>query len=139
MSDDEADLDLLALLRQHLGLGPPDPSLPPDTRVLKDAQYICDNSVDVAIDMQGTRYAAERIWNCMQKREYSTESWYSNGLHPTGKDEAALDFIFTMDLLNFSFWSSENTESRYSVEYNGQKWTGYWSLIAALRRALDEG
>jgi hypothetical protein len=139
MSDDEADLELLALLRQHLGLGPRDPSLPPDTRVLKDAQFVCDNSIDVAIDMRGTRDAAERIWKCMQKREYTTESWYNHELHPSTKDEAALNFIFTMDLLNFSFWSAKSHEERFSIEYNGTKWTGYWSLVAALRRALDEG
>jgi hypothetical protein len=48
-------------------------------------------------------------------------------------------FIFTMDLLNFSFWSEEEEDERFSIEYKGKKWTGYWSLVAALQRALDEG
>lgn len=44
-----------------------------------------------------------------------------------------------MDLLNFSFWSEKNEDERFAVEYEGQKWTGYNSLVAALQRALDEG
>jgi hypothetical protein len=139
MSDDEADPELLALLRQHLGLGPANPGLPPETHILRDAEFIYDNSIDVAIDMRGTQNAAECIWNCMQKQAYSPETWYTHGLHPTSKDEAALNFIFTMDLLNFSFWSEKPAEERFGVEYNGTKYTGYWSLVAALRRALDEG
>jgi hypothetical protein len=31
------------------------------------------------------------------------------------------------------------TQDRYQVEYRGQRWTGYNSLVACLRRALDEG
>lgn len=139
MSDDEAGPELLALLRAHLGLGPPDPSLPPNTHVLRDAQYVYDNSVDVALDMQGTRQAAEQIYAAMQKSQYSTSSWYLHELHPQGRDEKALEFIFTMDLLNFSFWSEKDESTRFAVEYNGQRYTGYWSLVAALRRGLDEG
>jgi len=47
-------------------------------------------------------------------------------------------FIFLVDLLNFSFWSQEPGESRFAIEYRGRKWTGYWSLVAALRRAVDD-
>jgi hypothetical protein len=42
-----------------------------------------------------------------------------------------------MDLLNFSFWSTEAC-APFTVEYNGQKYTGYWSLIAAIRRGLPK-
>jgi hypothetical protein len=42
-----------------------------------------------------------------------------------------------MDLLNFSFWSSLPPASRYQVLYKSQTYTGYWSLVACLRRALD--
>lgn len=53
--------------------------------------------------------------------------------------ENIVNFIFTMDLLNFSFWSSEDdVNKQYGVDYRGKKWTGYWSLVASLQRALDE-
>ncbi len=139
MSDDEADPELLALLRQSLGLGPGISTAPPSTGVLKSAQYICDNAIDVAISSGGTKTAAETIWGLMQAKRYSTETWSSHELHPKTKDEATVNFIFTMNLLNFSFWSELPPEERFTVEYRGHRWTGYWSLVAALQRALDEG
>lgn len=139
MSDDEADPELLALLRQSLGLGPNSSTAPPSTGVLRSAEYICDNAIDVAISTEGTKTAAETIWHLMQQKHYSTETWSSHELHPQTKDEATVNFIFTMNLLNFSFWSELQSDKRYAVEYKGRTWTGYWSLVAALQRALDEG
>ncbi|KAF1989304.1 hypothetical protein K402DRAFT_410942 [Aulographum hederae CBS 113979] len=139
MSDDEADPELLELLRKSLGIGTADPNAPPETKVLDGAKYIYDNSIDVALDMYGTRAAADIIWKQMQERSYSTKTWSEYELHPKSKDEETLNFIFTMDLLNFSFWSMRGPDDRYAVEYKGKKWTGYWSMLAALHRALDEG
>ena len=140
MSDDEADPELLALLRKSLGLGggAANPRAA-ETKVLENAQYVFDNAIDVALDSGKTKAAAEMIWQAMQKKDYSTYTWSEHELHPKTKDEATLDFIFTMDLLNFSFWSEEMDESkRFAIEYKGKRWTGYWSLVAALRRALEE-
>ena len=139
MSDDEADPELLALLRQSLGLGPNSSTASPSTGVLRSAEYIYDNSIDVAISSSGTKAAAATIWRSMQEKHYSTETWSSHELHPQAKDESSLNFIFTMNLLNFSFWSELPAKERFAVEYKGRHWTGYWSLVAALQRALDEG
>jgi hypothetical protein len=189
MSDSEPDLELLELLRQHLGVSPR-PGAPPTTNVLRDAEFIADNSVDVAIDMTGTKAVAAKVYRALQGRPLPDQSgWAANGLHPTvanvGKGAAVvvvakaeeehvagdgevtmedravvvteeaeadvetnvevdgatkvLEFVFTMDLLNFCFWSEKDEESRFAVQYQGKRWTGYWSLIAALRRALDDG
>ncbi|KAJ9192107.1 hypothetical protein DTO164E3_8524 [Paecilomyces variotii] len=140
MSDDEADPELLELLRKSLGLGggrstPP----PPETKVLESAQFIFDNSIDVALSVPKTKEAAEIIWRLMQEKGYSTKTWSEHELHPKTKDESTVEFIFTMDLLNFSFWSEETDQSRrFAIEYHDRRWTGYWSLVAALQRALDE-
>jgi hypothetical protein len=138
MSDDEADPELLALLRQHLQ-GSRITAVEPETHVLAGAEYVCDNAIDVAIDMQSTKKASAMIYGEMQKREYSAKTWASHDLHPQIKDESTVAFIFTMDLLNYSFWSEKDNDERFAIEYKGQKWTGYSSLVAALRRALDEG
>lgn len=42
-----------------------------------------------------------------------------------------------IDTLNFSFWSA--TDTLFTVNFNGKKYTGYWSLCAAINRALAEG
>ena len=136
--DDEVDQELVALLRQSLGLGASSQPKPTDTGVLDSATHIYNNSIDVAVDMFGTKRAAAHIWQNMQRREYSTQTWSEHELHPKAKDEATLNFIFTMDLLNFCFWSDEQ-DRKFTVEYRDKHWTGYWGLVAALHRAIDEG
>ncbi|KAI9744894.1 MAG: hypothetical protein M1818_001819 [Claussenomyces sp. TS43310] len=137
MSDDEADPELLALLRQAL-LGHAVPVEEAETRVLESAEYVYNNAIDVAIDSRSTKAAASMIYEQMQKKEYSTKTWSSHDLHPKTKDERTVAFIFVLDLLNFSFWSDKSEEERFAIEYQGKRWTGYWSLVAALQRALDE-
>ncbi|CAI4217207.1 unnamed protein product [Parascedosporium putredinis] len=138
MSDDEVDLELLELLRQHVQ-GKLKVSDEPETEVLDGAEYIYDNSIDVALDMRACKQAASSIHALMQQKSYSTSTWSEHVLHPKEKDASTLAFIFTMDLLNFSFWSELPEEERFAVEYQGQVWTGYWSLVASLQRALEEG
>lgn len=140
MSDREADSELLELLRASLGLGHNNLPEHAQTRVLEDAEYVSDNSIDVALDSQGTKAAADKIWTSMQKKGYSAQAWSEHELHPKAEDGSTVDFIFMMDLLNFSFWSEKSDpKDRFAVQYRGKLWTGYWSLVAALRRALEEG
>ena len=136
MSDDEADPELLALLAQALGLGPK-VSRQPKLTVLEDAEFLYDNATDVAVDMRGTKLAAETIWSLVQEKDFSTRAWSQHELHPKAKDEGTVDFIFLMDLLNFSFWSDE--KDAFTVKYHDKRWTGYWSLVACIQRALEEG
>jgi hypothetical protein len=138
MSDDEADPELLALLRAHLQ-GKLNLSEEPETGVLEGAEYVYDNSIDVALDMRSTKNAAAAIYEQMQVKNYSTATWSEHELHPKTKDEAAVAFIFTMDLLNFSFWSELPDDRRFAVTFRDKTWTGYWSLVASLQRALEEG
>ncbi len=138
MSDDEADPELLALLRQHY-FGKVTVDEDAETGVLESAEYVYDNAIDVALDMRPCKNAAEAIHSQMQLKNYSAATWGEHELHPTARDESTVAFIFTMDLLNFSFWSERAAADRFAVEYRGKTWTGYWSLVAALQRALEEG
>ena len=140
MSDDEVDHELLALLRKSLGIDGYGTPSPAETKVLEGAEHVYDNSIDVAIDMRGAKVAASNIWKCMQEKKVGFSSWSEHELHPKEKNENTVEFIFLMDLLNFSFWSGKpNPEQAFAVEYRGKRWTGYWSLVAALQRALEEG
>lgn len=138
MSDDEADPELLELLRQHFQ-GKLNIEQESETGVLEGAEFVYDNGIDVAIDMRASKNAAEIIYTQMQEKSFSTATWSEHELHPKTKDESTVAFIFTMDLLNFSFWSELDDEERFAVEYRGKRWTGYWSLVASLQRALEEG
>ena len=140
MSDDEADPELLALLRESLALNGTANSRSVDTRVLESAEYVYDNSVDVALDMHSTKAAASAIWNLMQEKDYSCKTWSEHELHPKAKNESTVNFIFIMDLLNFCFWSNnEESVGEFYIDFQQKRWTGYWSLVASLQRALDEG
>ncbi|KAL6719382.1 hypothetical protein ACLMJK_003621 [Lecanora helva] len=140
MSDDEVGTDLLELLRQSLGVGGDNAPRPAETGVLGDAEYVYDNATDVAIDMQGTKAAAATIWSLIKEKDYSTREWSKHELHPKVKDESTVDFIFLMDLINFSFWSDRDEPTqRFAVNFRDKTWTGYWSLVAAIQRALDDG
>ncbi|KAI9780573.1 MAG: hypothetical protein M1816_002823 [Peltula sp. TS41687] len=136
---DAPDLELLALLRASLNGPAPIPASSPETDVLPSASYIYDHSIDVALDSRATKAAAQKIWTSMQEKEYSTSTWSTHELHPAPSEgEDTLDFIFTMDLLNFCFWSEISQDHRFQIEYRGKRYTGYNSLVAALRRALDQ-
>ena len=138
MADDDADEELLDLLRQSLANGLSTPAVLKSV-VLEDAEFIYNNSIDVAVDMSGTKAAAESIYQNMQKQNYSQRSWTEQELHPKGKDAATVDFIFTMDLLNFSFWPDNPTDEPFAVQFGDQTWSGYSGLLAVLQRALVEG
>jgi len=140
MSDDEKDEDLLELLRKSMGIGGSEAPRPAKTGIINDAEYIYDNSTDVALDMRGTKAAAASIRSLIQEKDYSTRDWSKHELHPKAKDESTVDFIFLMDLINFSFWSEVGAvDQRFAVDFRGKRWTGYWSLVAAIQRALEEG
>jgi len=111
----------------------------PLNRILDDAHFVADNSDHVSVDMVAVEVAATSVWNRMNEKDYSTQAWSSHELHPKAKNEETVHFIFLMDLLNFSFWSERDAESRFAIDYKNRKWTGYWSLVAALQRAIDEG
>jgi len=104
------------------------------------AQFIADRSKDVHISVDGVKDTACKILKLYNSSPDCLEldRWKAHTLNPKTEDENALNWIFVSDLLNFSFWSPDG-ENRYTVNYAGQAWTGYWSLCAAMNRAIDEG
>ncbi|KAI8147595.1 hypothetical protein BJV82DRAFT_507767 [Fennellomyces sp. T-0311] len=82
----------------------------------------------------------------MKQRRYSTQTWNEHELQPKTLDKSTVDWIFLVDCLNFSFWSDVDTSDkcqphpeRYTVSLHGKAYTGYWSLCAAINRALAQG
>lgn len=73
---------------------------------MKDAEFIYNNAIDVLVDMYGTKAAAAQIYKSMQEKSYSTETWSEHELHPKMSEGFSeldiVNFVFTMDLLNFS-------------------------------------
>lgn len=146
MSFDDQEFDLLAAFQQRFGISQQKKDdRPPDTRVLSSAEFIASNSVDVFIDRTGTERAADHLCSIISDPKlspFTTAKWSQHELHPSVAEygeNGTIDFIFTMDLLNFCFWSdAQLEEDEFCVEYRGKRWKGYRSLVAALRRALEE-
>lgn len=103
------------------------------------AQFIAENSRDVFIDGEGVRKVADLLLARASGPELRLGGWKAlHELNPRAADEAAVNWVFLVDTLNFSFWS-ERDEHKCLVGYRGTTYSGYWSLCAAVNRALDEG
>lgn len=100
--------------------------------IMKTAKYVSfgkDEAYEAAAKIVGPLVAA-----------WKPESWATGNLHPAsieGKPEK-INWIFLIDTLNFAFWTPEGKKP-FTVRYNNKDYTGYWSLCAAISRAIDDG
>lgn len=114
--------------------------------VLASAKFIASEAQDIHINDVKVDEVAERISSEMVgPNAYTSAAWSGHDLHPKTTDESTLNWIFTVDLLNFSFYSDIDTiedskfnPDRFSITYKNEKYTGYWSLCAVINRALDK-
>ncbi|KAF9046548.1 hypothetical protein BJ165DRAFT_1527632 [Panaeolus papilionaceus] len=123
--------------------------------VVESAQFAYNATNLVQINDQGVRLAAGHIREKLLLESYTPRTWRTHPLHicpPEPYDSAnpltksVLNWIFLISSLNFSFWSEkEGRSDRYGVEWSSgwdmqdrKVHTGYWSLVAALNRALEE-
>ncbi|KAJ3270462.1 hypothetical protein HDV01_007822 [Terramyces sp. JEL0728] len=107
--------------------------------VQESAKYIAANMKHVKINEDQVAIAADQILEKMIELKYDITQWKKHTLHPKAQDGSSLDWIFVMDLLNFSFWDERSVKKRYQVTLDGTTYTGYWSLCAAMKRSLNEG
>ncbi|KAI9061380.1 hypothetical protein FKP32DRAFT_1576107 [Trametes sanguinea] len=124
--------------------------------VLETSRWAMKEIDLVGLNEAGITSAAQYIHAQMQRESYTPRTWRTHPLHlcppePFSWDDpftrACLDWIFLISSLNFSFWSElEGQPGRYGVDWR-EGWgserrvvhTGYWSLVAAVDRALEEG
>nr|CAD7403361.1 unnamed protein product [Timema poppensis] len=93
----------------------------------------------VFILQNGIFSLAKTILNGLKSKTISLEGFSQHELHPQVSDSAAVDWIFVVDTLNFSFWSPDDSSCKWEVSHNGRKYTGYFALCAAINRAIQEG
>uniref|UniRef100_A0A6I8NXP2 Queuosine 5'-phosphate N-glycosylase/hydrolase n=1 Tax=Ornithorhynchus anatinus TaxID=9258 RepID=A0A6I8NXP2_ORNAN len=105
----------------------------------ESAQFIAANSQDVTIEEAGVHKVAEMLRARGCGGALGLEDWKAlHELNPRAADEDAVNWVFLVDTLNFSFWA-ETDDRKCLVKYRGKDYSGYWSLCAAVNRALDEG
>lgn len=109
------------------------------TQVRESAQFILENSKLVHL---GSDESYEKTAKIVQPLidSWKPDSWSANGLHPAHLNDhkAKVSWIFVIDTLNYAFWKPPG-KPLFTVKYNGKNYTGYMSLCAAIRRALDDG
>ncbi|KAJ7241896.1 hypothetical protein B0H12DRAFT_1132919 [Mycena haematopus] len=123
--------------------------------VVESAEFAYQKTNLVHVNENGVRTAAKHIYDKMCIESYTPRTWRSHPLHicpvephsPTEPlNKSVLDWIFLISALNFSFWSElEGHPDRYGVLWQ-ESWvsqtpklyTGYWSLVASLNRALQD-
>ncbi|XP_007905007.2 queuosine salvage protein [Callorhinchus milii] len=105
----------------------------------ESGKFITDRSKDVLVLEEGVRKVAEMLYGKINSKEFDPTGWKSlHELNPQVMNEDSINWVFVADTLNFSFWS-ESEEHKCLVKYKGKMHSGYWSLCAAINRALDEG
>lgn len=126
--------------------------------VADSAEYALEQTNIVQLNEAGIKSAARHIYQRLQAEHYTPRTWRTHPLHlcprePLSVDDAStkrcLDWIFLVSSLNFSFWSEKQGEpDQYGVEWRAgwdaddddvEVHTGYWSLVASINRAMDEG
>ena len=105
---------------------------------LESSRFIQSIAKDVSIDEVAVKSTALKVIEASKKKQFDLSGWKEHPLNPKVMDENALEWIFVVDTLNFCFWSTEG-EKLFCCDYQGQQFTGYWSLCACINRALDEG
>ncbi|XP_029048201.1 queuosine salvage protein [Osmia bicornis bicornis] len=100
----------------------------------ESAKVIARLSKNVFIEEEGVKNLACAILEGLKNREVSVNNFSQHEFHPSSNDPRAVDWIFVLDTLNYSFWSKKDSP-KWTV--HGQ--TGYFALCAAVKRAINEG
>ncbi|XP_011302618.1 UPF0553 protein v1g230591 isoform X2 [Fopius arisanus] len=98
----------------------------------ESGKLIANLAKNVFIEEEGINNLAQEVLEGLKTGAVSIEKFSQCEMHPNSGHPKAIDWIFVLDTLNFSFWSS-NPDDKWKV--NGQ--TGYFALCAAIKRAID--
>ncbi|XP_076010469.1 queuosine 5'-phosphate N-glycosylase/hydrolase [Genypterus blacodes] len=105
----------------------------------ESGQFVAEQSRDVFVEEEGVQRVAEMLYLLCNSDELTGSSWKkANPLAPAPTSDQALNWVFVVDTMNFSFWP-ESESQQCEVTYRGTTYTGYMTLCAAITRAMEEG
>ncbi|KAI9291065.1 hypothetical protein K502DRAFT_368746 [Neoconidiobolus thromboides FSU 785] len=115
--------------------------------VAQSAQFIYENSEYVSVNLENVEKFCQKLEADINNVPFNYLNWSFHELNPNPNFKNALEWIFLVDSLNFSFWSDLEINNdinyikkyKYGVLYKGKIYQGYWSLPAVINRALDNG
>ncbi|XP_006613970.1 queuosine salvage protein [Apis dorsata] len=98
------------------------------------AKFINLCSKNVFVENEGVKNVAYAVLKGLKDDKISVNNFSQCQFHPSPEDPKAVDWIFILNTLNYSFWNEKNCP-KWTV--NNQ--TGYFALCAAIKRAINEG
>lgn len=110
----------------------------------KSALFVANHSsfdadgIGIGIDNDAVGKVAQMILDSERRGELNELDFSSCPVHPKSVDHSTVDWIFFIDLINFSFWSEDNAK-RFVIRYDGVDYDGYYAACACVNRALDAG
>uniref|UniRef100_A0A1I8ANG1 Queuosine 5'-phosphate N-glycosylase/hydrolase n=1 Tax=Steinernema glaseri TaxID=37863 RepID=A0A1I8ANG1_9BILA len=105
-------------------------------------KYIASRAKYVKIQQTGVEKVAKMIYDELKTDALGSSNFKASTVHPNGSERECIDWIFTMDTINFSFWTNPNPgrpEPKFEVTWNGKRETGYNAAAACINRALSKG
>lgn len=89
------------------------------------SKWVVSKAKDVRILNNGVKKVSEFIQTKILENDkmFYLKSFTSHPLNPSSMDESALEWVFFVDVLNFSFWS-DNSDNKAAVKWENELWTG---------------
>ncbi|EFP08251.1 hypothetical protein CRE_16854 [Caenorhabditis remanei] len=100
----------------------------------ESGKFIVEHGSLVKINQKGVVKVAEQILEAAKDGSIKEALFLSPELHPKSGDKEAVQWVFLVDTINFSFWPDEG--AHYDVSWNGKTYTGYFSACAAVNKAI---
>uniref|UniRef100_A0A914E0E8 Queuosine 5'-phosphate N-glycosylase/hydrolase n=1 Tax=Acrobeloides nanus TaxID=290746 RepID=A0A914E0E8_9BILA len=105
----------------------------------ESGEYIASKASHVKILDENIETVANQILLSISTGEFEKMTSFADDVHPTGADEAAADWFFIMNTINFSFWTDYDSSKPFKIVFKGKAHTGAMAGAACLNRALDRG
>ncbi|EFO16807.2 hypothetical protein LOAG_11695 [Loa loa] len=103
----------------------------------ESAEFIVANGINnIELSQDGIVKVAELIMNAINSNDFTEDSYFSLDVHPQVADRKAIDWIFLVDTINFSFWF--NHKANFKVTFHEKQYTGYLAACACINRAIEE-
>jgi hypothetical protein len=102
-----------------------------DLLIRQSAEWISQNSNHVKVNKDEIKNIALKLMEKMKLVKYSFKNWHLHPLHPK-VSELTPNWIFLIDLLNFSFWHERSDLKPYTVAFDGVDYTVWYAIIVGI-------
>ncbi|CAJ0584911.1 unnamed protein product, partial [Mesorhabditis spiculigera] len=103
----------------------------------QSGKFIAERAEHIKFDEAAVQKVAAMILDAATNGELTQVQFAAQDVHPRGGGVAAIEWVFLLDTINFSFWPDEG--SAWEITWKGTKQTGYFGACAAVNIAMENG